>query len=86
MAGGRLFSTSELIVMIILNELPAEHELRNRPLGEIGAEYLAGHPPTWRSLAKFRIARNTFNELGPAWTESGDRLFRAPAMQEGGEP
>ncbi len=72
--------------MIILNELPAEHELRNRPLGEIGAEYLAGQPPTWRSIAKFRIARNTFNELGPAWTESGDRLFRAPAMQEGGEP
>lgn len=64
--------------MTILNELPAEHVLRNLPLGEIGAEYLAGHPPTWRSLKKFRIGARTFNELGPAWTESGARLFRAP--------
>ena len=63
--------------MTILNELPENHALRNLPLGEIGGEYLAGQPQTWRSLVKFRIARNTYNQLGPAWTKSGARLFRA---------
>jgi hypothetical protein len=54
---------------IRLSDLPHDHPLRNTPLGALGAEYASsGRKSRKRVTAHYRIARNTFNELGPAWT------------------
>lgn len=50
--------------------LPVEHPDRNRPL--VGARYWPkGKTPKAGKtvLPTYKIANNTFNELGPAWTE-----------------
>jgi hypothetical protein len=56
-----------------LAELSPEHPLRNAPLVEIGAEYrwCGGKVPTlWRPVRDaYLIAKSTYNELGPAWTQ-----------------
>jgi hypothetical protein len=57
---------------VALAELPPEHPLRNAGLAAIGAEYQWAHtkePDHWHQVTKsFKIAKNTFNELGPRWT------------------
>lgn len=56
---------------VLLPELAPNDPLRNRSLAEIGAEYRHKAGKTWRRvLPTYRIARCTFNQLGPAWTEN----------------
>ncbi len=53
--------------------LDPEHRLRNAPLSEIGAEYRPVDTKTWKRVsASYKIARCTFNQLGPAWTGATD--------------
>jgi len=55
---------------MILNELPYEHELRNKPLIEIGAQYLIRNSKVWATVTPpYGIAKKTFNELGDVWTK-----------------
>jgi hypothetical protein len=56
-------------MIIDLKELPEKHPLRNMPLGEIKAEIRHILQTRWRSVAAWKIAKNTFNELDPAWME-----------------
>ena len=60
--------------MILLNDLPKEHHLRNLPLGEIKAKYKwkgASDASPWRTVQRGapKLVNFTFNELGPSWTE-----------------
>jgi hypothetical protein len=59
---------------VLLGELPLEHPLRNTPLAKMGAEYQweqTKRQEEWHLVtAHFRIAKNTFNELGATWTRS----------------
>lgn len=57
---------------IILDDLPAEHPLRNAVLREIHAEHESGRPATWKPVARWLIGRATYNQLGNAW--HGDRF------------
>ena len=55
---------------MILNELPYEHELRNKPLIEIGAQYQIRDSKVWATVTPpYGIAKKTFNELGSVWTK-----------------
>lgn len=57
--------------MIVLNDLPREHQLRNAPLIDIGAESRFVRGKTWRKVEQsWKIAKKSFNDLGPAWTAS----------------
>jgi hypothetical protein len=56
-------------VIIDLKKLPAEHPLRNTPLGEIKAEIRNIWQTRWQSIVDWKIAKATFNELEPVWTE-----------------
>lgn len=52
-----------------LGDLPHDHVLRNTPLIKIGATYqFKGTKGSFAVLPSWTIAKNTFNELGPAWT------------------
>jgi len=54
---------------MILNDLPINHELRNKPLIEIGAEYQIKDSKMWNKvMPAFGIAKKTFNDLAPVWT------------------
>ena len=56
--------------MLYLNELPENHSLRNRPLAGCWYRELHGGK-TWRQIKPtYGIAGNTYNDLGPAWTET----------------
>lgn len=56
-----------------LKELSPEHELRNKPLAEIGAEYKWTGTTAWKTVTDaYRIAKKTFNDLGEAWTHNTD--------------
>ena len=57
-------------MIINLKELPTEHPLRNTPLGEIKAEIRNIWQTRWRSIVSLKIAKATFNELEPVWTEN----------------
>ena len=60
----------------MLRDLPTEHSLRNRPLIQIHAERKVPGGTKWLPIApNYKIARNTYNELGIAWTEN--TLWRA---------
>jgi hypothetical protein len=52
---------------VILDDLPAEHALRNRPLRDIHAEHESGKPPSWKPVVNWRIGGATYNQLGEAW-------------------
>jgi hypothetical protein len=54
-------------MIIDLKELPAEHPLRNTPLGQIHAEIRNILQTRWRSVVSWKIAKNTFNELDANW-------------------
>ena len=62
--------------MILLHTLPHDHPLRNKPLGEIGAEVNNMHyPGVWHSI--FRQLRPlTYNDIALDWSD--DYMFRAP--------
>jgi hypothetical protein len=59
---------------ILLDTLPGHHPLRNTGLAVIGAEYQwvqTQRPTEWHKVTRnFKIAKNTFNELGTTWTLS----------------
>jgi hypothetical protein len=55
---------------MILNDLPIEHELRNKPLIDIGAQYQIRDSKVWATVtAPYGIAKKTFNELDSVWTK-----------------
>lgn len=60
--------------MTDLATLPREHPLRNTALADIGAEYRSrSGVGGWKCVTHhYAIARKTFNELGPAWTETSE--------------
>lgn len=59
--------------MIILSDLPKYHSLRNAPLADIGAEYKWKNTKEWKRVTpSYRIAKCTYNELAPAWTDYHD--------------
>lgn len=69
--------------MIILNDLPKEHELRNTPLKEINAVYRwkkAMYATPWRSVSVGapKLVNFTYNDLGDSWT-----LFDYWAVEDG---
>lgn len=54
-------------VGVDLGDLPKDHPDRNRPLA--GCWYRYAKAKKWHPIRKtWRIAGNTFNELGDAWT------------------
>ena len=57
--------------MIKLNDLPSDHPLRNTRISELNPklQWEQGGPlkPVFPT---FKVAKLTFNDLGPAWTES----------------
>ena len=59
---------------VYLKPLPTEHELRNRPL--VGAFYhAAGGKFSREVFPSYGIAKKTYNDLGPAWTDSEEFYF-----------
>jgi len=59
---------------LILNDLPENHPLRNKPLGEINAMYRwkkASEKAQWRTVqvGSPKLVKHTYNELGEAWTK-----------------
>jgi hypothetical protein len=70
-------------LIIILNDLPEEHWLRNTPLGEIKAEYRwkkAIYTAPWRTVevGAPKLVNFTYNDLGDSWT-----LFDYWAVKDG---
>lgn len=55
-----------------LADLPRGHELRTRPLGEVGAECRNKLSKDWREMKRWAIARCSYDELGEAWTETSE--------------
>lgn len=56
--------------MVILNDLPFDHPLRNTPLIEIGAEYQIKDSKVWAKVTPpYGIAKKTFNQLSEVWTK-----------------
>lgn len=54
---------------ILLADLSADHELRNKPLVEINAQYLPIDSKVWASIRdSYGIAQKTYNQLGDSWT------------------
>jgi hypothetical protein len=55
---------------MILNDLPYEHELRNKPLIEIGAKYQIRDSKVLAEVTPpYGIAKKTYNQLGDVWTK-----------------
>jgi hypothetical protein len=57
------------VAIIYLKDLSEDHPLRNLPLGQIKAEIRNIWQTKWRSVSNWRVARATYNELGPVWIE-----------------
>ena len=55
--------------MIDLQALPVEHPLRNQPLGKIGAEMRNNLKNDCRSVATWKIAGKTLNQLESSWLD-----------------
>lgn len=80
--------------VVLLSELPQGHELRTCPLGEVGAECRNKQGKEWRNVARWRIAANSYDDLGPSWTDTTEFRVRAvprtqvpgdsPRSEEGG--
>ena len=55
--------------MTYLHELPVDHKDRNRPL--VGCWYHWREGKTRKQIKDtFKIAKNTYNELGSCWTDN----------------
>lgn len=50
--------------LLTLSELPTDHPLRNRPLGEIGAQVRYIHQTEWQSVEEWNIRTKSYNQLG----------------------
>ncbi len=48
-------------------ELPIDHLLRNTPLGQLDIQRRNLMCKTWASVARWKIAKCTFNELRGPW-------------------
>lgn len=70
--------------VVLLSELPRGHDLRARPLGEVGAECRNKLGKEWRNVARWRIAANSYDDLGPSWTDTSE--FRVRAMPRTRDP
>ena len=58
---------------MILNNLPKDHPLRNKPLIDIGAEYKRYDSKIWQAVTPpYGIANKTYNDLGEVWTENDE--------------
>jgi hypothetical protein len=63
---------------MIINELPVNHELRNKPLS--GGWYRWKNGKVWKEIKPtFKIANFSFNDLGVAWVENDIFTFENPA-------
>ena len=72
--------------VVLLSELPRGHDLRARPLGEVGAECRNKLGKEWRNVARWRIAANSYDDLGPSWTDTSEFRVRAvPRTQVPGD-
>lgn len=65
---------------MILSDLHREHPLRNTPLRTIQAECRNKQQKVWRSVEKWAIGKNTFNELGSAWTDTAEFRVNVPEV------
>jgi len=55
---------------VILNDLPYEHELRNKTLISIGAKYQIRDSKVLATVTPpYGIANKTYNQLGEVWTK-----------------
>lgn len=72
----RLGRKEEGTGVIILNDLPRQHPLRNRPLGEIKAECRNRQSKALVNMQAWNISKATFNQLATVWTDNNE--FRAP--------
>lgn len=52
--------------------LPEDHELRNKPLKEIGAWCKNKQSGPWRDVRDWNIGKSTFNELGAVWLDCNE--------------
>jgi len=57
------------VTTVLLHALPKGHPLRNKPLGEIGANGRHVAHQGWKPMKKWVIGTATFNELGNVWTQ-----------------
>jgi hypothetical protein len=72
--------------LVLLSELPRGHDLRACPLGEVGAECRNKLGKEWRNVARWRIAANSYDDLGPSWTDTSEFRVRAmPRTQDPGD-
>lgn len=60
---------------VLLAELPPGHNLRTRPLGEVGAQCRNKLSKDWRDIERWRIATCSYDQLGSSWTDTSE--FRA---------
>lgn len=65
---------------MILGQLSPGHPLRNTPLKAIQAECRNLHSKNWCPVATWKIGKNTFNELGAAWTETNEFRVNVPVV------
>ena len=74
--------------VLLLAELPRGHDLRACPLMEVGAECWNKLGKEWRNVERWRIAANSYDDLGPSWTETSEfHVLAAPRTQvPGGSP
>lgn len=61
------------MTIINLRDLEKNHPLRNSPLSAIGAQNRWVGGGSWKTvLPHWVISQNTYNDLGPAWTDYTD--------------
>lgn len=74
--------------VVLLAELPRGHDLRTCPLGDVDAECRNKLGKEWRNVARWRIAANSYDDLGPSWTDTSEfRVRPVPRTQvPGGSP
>jgi len=53
-------------------DLPPNHELRNKPLREVGAFVRDRRFGRWLDTRDMRIGKSTFNELGKVWIDCNE--------------
>lgn len=68
--------------VVMLGELPVDHQLRKRTLGEVKADCRNKKGKEWKNVARWVIAASSYNDLGSSWTDTSE--FRAPTDPLGG--
>ena len=66
--------------LLDLKMLPEGHKLRTVPLKQLTVftRYSLDRKPAWKRVeGHWKIGDNTFNELGPSWTEHWDWAVEA---------